>query len=150
LRWSVDTHQLPIKALDSDNRRIDANSLPCAIGIFSANDDPIVQRLTTMEPDEVVPIDREEDTPLGNREGEYILVSNPLVVAPCLACCENIMAEAAESFYNGPREIFVRIEACHRSRLILFTDRLLDFLLVTGDIEPGIEEIDWTQRRKVV
>jgi len=67
---AIDADQLPVEIADLRDRIVDPLCLPGEVGIDCANDDPRVSRVRVMQPDEVLPIEREYGSIFRNRESE--------------------------------------------------------------------------------
>lgn len=90
---------------------MDALCLGVEIGIKRAHYDPAMTRLSRMQADEVLSVERQHTAPVLVGESQHLLVRHLLVVLAGITRGKHVVPQGSQSFDGRQREIFVSVES---------------------------------------
>jgi len=82
---------------------MDANRLPCEIGVYCANDDPEMLRLLAVKTHKVFAIQRQHGTLPGYGKRKYLVIRDGKPRLTGFMRGQNIVPQGAQSFHYGQR-----------------------------------------------
>lgn len=126
---------------------MDPLRLPRKVGIERANHDAKVLRCELVEPDEMLSIHGEQDTPFGDGEGEHLFVGNGKVGPARISAGQHIVTKHSEVFGDRIRKVLVRVYSCHKLCRLVLGDLRLDLVAMGAVVRPGVHQILGVQRR---
>lgn len=117
---------------------MDTGRLASEVSIHRADDDSMVRWSMSVQTYEVLPIQRNDRTLIGNGKVENGFVFYRLTSLSGLLSRMHIMAQSTEFLDGGQREVLVGVQPGHGSRLLVFADLLVDLCFVESYIGPGV------------
>ena len=144
---AIDTKQSTGERLGRPECFVDSRRLADEVRIKCADDDARVIGTVMVKTNEMLAVEREEDSSLRAGEREHLVVRHGLAGFARVDDGQDIVAQSAQFQDDGEREVLVGVESRHGSGGLVLLDLAVNLVLMGSRVSPSVHEILGPERR---
>lgn len=100
-RGTIYPDEMPGDTPDGRHRCVGTVGLALHVSVLGAHDDPLVGGIATMEPDEVVAVQRQDSPAMGPGESQDVFIGDALSCIACIPRRQDIVTKHAQPLDHG-------------------------------------------------